>query len=206
MKLLSIITPYYNTYEYTKRLSEVLIPQLTDEVEWIIIDDGCNDNRIDDFSTKAIHLPENSGNACRPRNVGLDHAEGKYIAFVDSDDLVVPNYIKTILEKIKTEEFDYCYLSWKGAWKERSQDFIIEDEPEEWNAAIWKCIYSKEIIGIERFDENYNMGEDTDFNKRVIKGKKANIKDILYIHQYDEREDSLTNLFYKGLKTFTRDE
>ena len=40
---LSIITPYYNTLEYTKELAKVLEPQLTDEIEWLIIDDGCNE-------------------------------------------------------------------------------------------------------------------------------------------------------------------
>lgn len=37
---LSIITPYYKTLEYTKKLAEVLIPQLTKETEWIIVSDG----------------------------------------------------------------------------------------------------------------------------------------------------------------------
>ena len=36
---LSIITPYYNCLEYTKKLATILEPQLTDEVEWIICDD-----------------------------------------------------------------------------------------------------------------------------------------------------------------------
>ena len=35
---LSIITPFYNTYEYTKKLAESLVPQLSDEVEWIIME------------------------------------------------------------------------------------------------------------------------------------------------------------------------
>lgn len=42
---LSIITPYYNTLEYIKKLRDVLEPQLTDKIEWIIIDDGCNEKR-----------------------------------------------------------------------------------------------------------------------------------------------------------------
>ena len=42
---LSIITSYYKTLEYTKKLADVLIPQLTKETEWIIVDDGCNEKR-----------------------------------------------------------------------------------------------------------------------------------------------------------------
>jgi len=36
---LSIVTGYFNVLEYTKKLAEILEPQLTDEVEWIIVDD-----------------------------------------------------------------------------------------------------------------------------------------------------------------------
>ena len=74
---LSIIIPYYDTYEYTEKLMDVLIPQLNDKVEVFIIDDGCNDTRLDKYISSNVrvwHLPENSGGASKPRNVGLDFA------------------------------------------------------------------------------------------------------------------------------------
>ena len=108
---LSIITPYYKTLEYTKELAKVLEPQLTPEVEWIIIDDGCHETELDKIKAKVIHLPVPSGNASKPRNVGLENAKGEYIAFIDSDDSVSKDYIQKILEKTK-EEWDYCYMSW----------------------------------------------------------------------------------------------
>lgn len=89
---LSIITPYYKTLEYTKKLAEVLIPQLTKETEWIVVSDGdkdleelhrwidlmlCTPLKIDDMPTvKLIYSPKNSGSAGKPRNVGLDIATG----------------------------------------------------------------------------------------------------------------------------------
>jgi glycosyltransferase involved in cell wall biosynthesis len=98
--LLSIITPYYKTLEYTKRLAKVLEPQLTDDIEWIIVDDGCNEKSLDSLKAKVIHLPTNSNGASRPRNVGLDIATGKYITFIDSDDYVLDNYIEKILSHL----------------------------------------------------------------------------------------------------------
>ena len=50
--LLSIITPYYKTLKYTKRLAKILEPQLSDDIEWIIIDDGCNELRLDELKAK----------------------------------------------------------------------------------------------------------------------------------------------------------
>lgn len=175
---LSIITPYYKVLEYTKKLAEVLEPQLTEEVEWIIVDDGCNERELDKIKAKVIHLPENSGGASVPRNVGLDNAKGKYIAFIDSDDIVAEDYVKTILEKIK-EEFDYCYISWKS----KVFKIIIKDNPPDWNSCVWNCVYKKELIGDIRFKPELIIAEDYDFNVRVRRGKKSNIEKILYYYR-----------------------
>ena len=181
---LSIITPYYNTLKYIKKLAVVLKPQLTEETEWIIVDDGCNEKELSNFPATVIHLKDNSGGASKPRNVGLDNAKGEYIVFIDSDDFVSSDYIETILDKTK-EEWDYCYMSWKSP----HFDIIIKDEPPVWNCSIWNCIYKRELIGKERFDESLVIAEDYDFNKRVRKGKHANIEKIMYF--YNDTPNSL---------------
>lgn len=177
---LSIIIPYYDRPKYIKRLLEVLEPQLTNETELIIVDD-CSPIPLD---YPCIRLNENSGGASIPRNVGLDRAKGKYIAFIDSDDLISNDYISTILEKIK-EEWDYCFISWKTS----TNTIIIKDNPPNWNCCVWNCIYKKEIIGNERFNPNLRIAEDYDFNIRVRKGKKANIEKVLYY--YNETSKSI---------------
>lgn len=170
---LSIIIPYYDRPKYIKSLLEVLEPQLTNETELIIVDD-CSPIPLD---YNCIRLNENSGGASIPRNVGLDKAKGKYIAFIDSDDLVSNDYISTILEKTK-EEWDYCFISWKTS----NNTIIIKDNPPNWNCCVWNCIYKKDIIGDERFNPNLRIAEDYDFNIRVRKGKKANIEKVLYYY------------------------
>ena len=177
---LSIIIPYYDRPKYIKRLLEVLEPQLTNETELIIVDD-CSPIPLD---YPCIRLNENSGSASIPRNVGLDKAKGKYIAFIDSDDSVSDDYIETILNKTK-EEWDYCFISWKTS----TNTIIIKDNPPNWNCCVWNCIYKKEIIGNERFNPNLRIAEDYDFNIRVRKGKKANIEKVLYY--YNETSKSI---------------
>lgn len=188
---LSIITPYYKTLDYTKELARVLEPQLNSETEWIIVDDGCNEKELDSIKAKVIHLEVPSGNASKPRNVGLDNAKGKYIAFIDSDDMVAPNYISRILEEIE-KGFDYCYISWK--W--RNGEVIIDEEAPKWNTCVWNCVYNKSLIRNRRFDCNKNIGEDEEFNK-VRGGKRRNITDILYYYNWN-RPDSLTTRFSNG--------
>ena len=190
--LISIITPYYNTKEQIKRLAEILVPQLNEDIEWIIIDDGCNERELDDIKAKVIHLEKNSGGASVPRNVGLDEARGEYILFIDSDDIVSKDYIEKIVKRIKIEDFDYCYISWNNPV---FGDIIIDNEPLNWNCCVWNCVYKRKIIGNERFKPELIIGEDYDFNVRVRKGKKANIRDVLYYYK-----DTPNSLMKRGSK------
>ena len=184
---LSIIIPYHNTYELTRKLLSVLVPQLTEETEVIIIND-CDDIDFNSIDMRTIFI-ESNGTASKPRNIGLDNAKGKYITFIDSDDLISEDYIAKILNKINTSEFDYCFYSWKFNGL-RKDEVIINDNPPSWNCSIWNCIYKRETIGNERFNTSMKIAEDYDFNIRVRKGKKENIVDILYYYN-DNRAGSL---------------
>lgn len=182
---LSIIIPYYNCLIYIKELFKVLEPQLNDNIEVIVVDDGCHEKELDKFKAKVIHLDKNSGGASVPRNTGLDIAKGEYIAFIDADDMISEDYIKQILQKIDTEDFDYCYIGWQSP----SFSVIIDDNPPNWNMSVWNCIYKKNIIRNERFNPDIIIGEDYDFNVRVRKGKKTSIKKYLYY--YNDTPNSL---------------
>ncbi len=191
---LSIITPYYKTLEYTKKLAKIIEPQLTSECEWIIVDDGCNEIELDKLKAKVIH--QENGGVSNARNKGLDIAKGEYIVFIDSDDIVKQNYIEVILNKINEEQFDYCFFSWEATGRNKGQ-YIIKDHPESWNTSVWNCIYKREAVGNSRFPEDKQIGEEIEFNKEVRVGKKTNILDILYIYQ-SGREDSLTVNYSQG--------
>lgn len=180
---LSIIIPTYNRNEYITKLLDKLHNQIQKKVEVIVIDDH-SDIPLKESWYKYIYLDSNSGGASTPRNVGLDIAKGKYITFIDSDDTISDDYIETILKKTK-EEWDYCLFSWQTNYNK----IIIKDEPPKWNCCVWNCIYKKELIGKERFNPKLIIAEDFDFNKRVRKGKKANIEKILYF--YNDNTTSL---------------
>ena len=188
---LSIIIPYYKTYEETIKLLDGLIPQLTNETEVFLIDDGCNEERLDTYKNKIniIHLEENHG-LSYARNRGTEKALGEYIVFVDSDDYVSDDYIETIIDKINTSEFDYCYFSWQMINK---KDIIrIVDNPPTWNLAVWNAIYKKDYL--EPFDEDVRFMEDIPFQikMREKKGKKEIIDKVLYYYN-DGRPGSLTS-------------
>lgn len=191
--LLSIIIPGYKRYEYIEKLLEKLNNQIQEKIEVILVDDGSpvpykyNYKKYSRKWLKIIRLNENSGGASVPRNAGLDIAKGKYIGFIDADDMIADDYIEKILNKINNENFDYCYISWKNT----NYTIKIDGEPPIWNRCVWNCIYKREIIGNVRFDKKLKMAEDAEFNNKVRKGKKANITDVLYFYN-GESENSLT--------------
>lgn len=179
---LSIITPYYNCLKYITELANVLEPQLTTEIEWIIIDDGCHEKELDNFNATIIHLKNNSGCAGIPRNYGLDIAKGEYITFVDADDLVSNDFITLILNKINTVTFDYCLMSWKKL--EGTYIIDVTNGRPEWNCSVWGVIYKKEIIKDCRFNNN-RIAEDYTFNTTVLNNatRKEIIPEFLYFYR-----------------------
>ena len=158
MVKLSIIIPYYETYELTIKLLKELSIQVNDEVEIFLIDD-CNDSRIDEFGSfvNIIHNSERKG-LSYARNVGIKKAVGKYIAFVDSDDMITNDYIDILLNAIDSRTEDIIYFN----WADFNENLIVR-HPE--NYAVWKAIYKREICPL--FDESLWKCEDVDFQAKI---------------------------------------
>lgn len=186
--LLSIIIPAYNAEPYIFELLDRLAPQITEDVEVIVIDDGSKVPLTTGHKFVQIIRQENAG-ASAARNTGLDHATGEYIAFIDADDLVSGDYIQNILNKAKTEEFDYCYMSWKsfGGWDLDVKLNSIEDRFPEYNLCVWNRVYKRSMIGDVRFNTKKLVAEDAQFIREVNeKGKKkAFISDYMYFYRSD---------------------
>lgn len=183
---LSIITGYYKTYELTEKLAEVLIPQITSEVEWLIIDDGCNETRLDKYNDKinifVTHLKENKG-AAYTYNLGIEKAKGKYISFIDCDDLVSNDYVSTLISTISKHNEDLLFINWKDM--NTGIEFIHPT-----NIAAFKCVYKKDII--PRFP-NIKGEFDIPFHNEIMKNKytRCYIDKILYYYN-SNRIDSIT--------------
>ena len=110
MPKISIIVPVYNTEKYISNCIESILKQKEKDFELLLIDDGSKDQsgRIcDTYATKddrikVIH--KKNGGVSSARNLGIDHAKGEMIFFIDSDDTVGPDYLKN-LEIIDDEDF-----------------------------------------------------------------------------------------------------
>lgn len=187
MVKLSIIIPYFETYELTKKLLNSLLIQLNDEVEILLLDDGCSEYKFDIFqdaneNIEIIHK-QNEGVA-KTRNKGIELAKGKYIAFIDCDDMVMPNYIETILDAIDKYDTDVINFNWYDMTEH-------QEVRKPHNYAPWKAIYKKETM--PRFLENMEYGsEDVPFQEEIDSGKYSIIylDKLLYLYN-SNREGSL---------------
>lgn len=174
MVKLSIVIPYYQTYDLTVKLLKELSIQLTDEVEVILVDDGCNEERLDNYATNIIHLDKDYG-VSYARNKGIEKASGEYIAFIDSDDMVTNDYVEILLKTIAEKNDDIIYFNWADF-----NENTITRHPQ--NYAVWKAIYKKEIL--PKFNEDVEFNEDVFFQEDLRKNKHTEyyIDRVLYIY------------------------
>lgn len=115
--VLSIITPCYNSGKYIEEAIQSVLIQNNSNVELIIIDDGSVDN-TKEVCKKYIGenvryiRTENKG-AGHARNIGINNAKGKWISFLDSDDLYLINSLNeenfNLLSKYEKEDVDIIY-------------------------------------------------------------------------------------------------
>ena len=91
---ISVIIPVYNTAKYLSKCLDSILNQTLKEIEVIVVNDGSKDNSqelIDAYKEKdgrIVSIQKENGGLSDARNVGIDVANGEFIAFVDSDDYI----------------------------------------------------------------------------------------------------------------------
>ena len=117
--MVSVIMPCYNSQKYISSSIESVLAQSVTEWELLIINDASTDNTkdiINDFSKrdpriKVFHLEKNSS-AAVARNIGIDNAQYKHIAFLDSDDLWLPEKLDKQLSLMEKRNMPFSFTSY----------------------------------------------------------------------------------------------
>ena len=116
--LVSIIVPVYNAERFLKECVNSILNQDYKNFELILIDDGSVDNShkiclefADTDSRVRVFHNENHG-VSFTRNFGIDLAQGDYICFIDSDDLILPDYISHLLNSLTTADADIVFCGY----------------------------------------------------------------------------------------------
>lgn len=135
MPSVSVIMPAHNAAASIEKSINSVMKQTYFDLELLVIDDASSDNTLKiaedlsimDSRIKIISLSKNSG-AGTARNHGIEQAQGKYIAFLDSDDLWLENKIE---EQLKVfEKYDVHLVA--SAYQVRNQKQLKHVRPEKW--------------------------------------------------------------------------
>ena len=118
MELISIIMPTYNCGRYIEESIDSVLSQTYPHWQLIIVDDHSNDNTgsiIGKYSDKRIQYISNEKNvgAAISRNRALQEAKGKYIAFLDSDDVWEPTKLEKQISFMKENGYAFSYTNYQ---------------------------------------------------------------------------------------------
>ncbi len=112
----SVVIPVYNTGDYLHATVASICGQTLSDIEIICINDGSTDNSLDILKEWAKKDPrisvwthENAGLSCT-RNSGIELAQGKYIYFMDSDDILEEKALETLFVKANEQNLDVIYF------------------------------------------------------------------------------------------------
>ena len=220
--VLSIIIPVYNTEKelLDKCLKSIEI-NLHDNIEVLLIDDGSNIKYNINKKNIKYYSIKHSG-VSNARNIGIDKASGKYIIFLDSDDELLNNWYKLIMESInKYNDADIIifnskvlknnkiiknkiYYKTKYCDKKLKQELELQSIYKNYNkhkpkiisvGVCWAKLYKREFLinNNLKFNINLKKYEDTLFNLNAFNITNKIVVINKYIYLYKINNKSVTN-------------
>lgn len=181
MNLVTIITPSFNCKKHFIDTFQSVINQSFKDYEWIIVDDCSTDGSyefikelVKDNSFIKLIKAEVNGGTAKARNIGLRNATGKYITFLDSDDLLDPNYLEEQVKFIK-DNGPIISCGYRRKAETTTTDFYVPKE-NTYKSILKGCplsclttMYDREVIGDVFFPENMKRVEDYTFWLDILK-------------------------------------
>ncbi|MFL2145237.1 glycosyltransferase family 2 protein [Desemzia sp. FAM 24101] len=190
--LVSIIIPVYNAQSYLRDTIDCISRQTYRSYEFLFVDDGSNDNTINiiekaretNNKIKLFHRERLPKGAPTCRNIGLDNSQGKYVIFIDADDLFSDTFLeKRVMYMEKNSNCDYAifrgsnyvmtkdnkhYIGGKTWGEAISRDILSDFLSTNYPFSIWNNIYVKEKIKKIYWDEKISVYQDFDYALSII--------------------------------------
>lgn len=115
----SIIVPVYKAEPYIRKCIDSILSQTFTNFELLLIDDGSPDNcgkicdEYAELDTRVHVFHKENGGVSAARNLGLDHAKGDYVCFIDSDDWIDPDMLETLIGWEQKKQTDLLFFGLK---------------------------------------------------------------------------------------------
>lgn len=156
---ISVITACYNGESFIEDAILSVLNQPTDCIELIVVDDGSTDNTpvvCQKYADKIQYIRTTNFGAGHARNIGLKHAKGTWVAYLDSDDLFLTNsFSKDTLLKLENyanQNADVIYTPWIYSDMELSKSINVSpsEKPSEITHIpkheFWTCLYKRSYL------------------------------------------------------------
>lgn len=213
---ISIIVPVYNAEKYLRHCLDSILNQSFKDFELLLIDDGSKDRSgkiCDEYAEKdkrvSVLHQVNQGVSVA-RNVGLEHAQGEWIYFPDSDDIVVENALE-IMMKMCVEDIDYVMCGYEVYDENGSCSYAIPERQERvisredalmemfaptdyrYQGYLWNKLFRASITRDNslRFVKGIKFNEDRLYNVEYLCRIKGNVAyTTVPVYHYVERSSS----------------
>lgn len=184
---ISVIIPIYNAEAFLERCLYSVVNNTYKNIEIICINDGSTDNssvlleKLSQSDSRIVVINRQNKGVSSARNLGLEKSTGDFIAFVDADDWVHPNYFEVLYKAINEKDIDVSICSYKKT--NTFEEFLNYDREDisffEWGiedifnhhfskSYVWGRLYRKSFIINNRFNEEISYSEDAIFNAEVF--------------------------------------
>jgi glycosyltransferase involved in cell wall biosynthesis len=172
---LSVVIPTFNYGGFIADAIRSVLVQEIQAVEIVVADDGSEDDTaevVGTFGSAVKYVRQERGGSAAARNLGLRHATGRHVAFLDSDDCYVPGALKTQLQcLLDSPEADAVYGKMAQVNDAVFQSAVLDPAP--WMAVSMPCwlaggiIFRDDLVRrIGVFDETQPSGEFLDWVTR----------------------------------------
>ena len=209
----TIVMPVKDRAKNTKKLLDKLAEQLLSfppekevwkNIEVLVIENGSTEDMsfLEGYLTlepfRVFHEPAISvGHA---RNVGLNHAKGDFICWIDNDDDISDDYLKTIYGYV-TDPYapNFDWFAWQWMSDQHPMTGFNSHNPLQSCWALWRYCFNRRLLDGLIFDESKQAGEDLIIFDLITKDTKGVfIPKILYKFKWKGNEDSLSHRYNRG--------
>ncbi len=210
--MISVIVPMYNSERYLRECLSSALKQTYENIELLLVDDGSGDNTsaiCHEFMKEDLRIrlfTQKHQGVSAARNMALNVAQGEYIFFLDSDDVMEPFILEVFLEQMILQKAEMALCRYQRAEKCLFDEAGHMDKHRKWlyfssceiidrfskNNGVFGGVggklVEKKAIGDLRFDERLVLGEDTLFLYKLFqKGISAvYTTDDLYYYRKNE--------------------
>jgi len=210
---ISLIIPVYNVEKYIRECLDSVLQQTFTDYEVILVDDGSTDKSIQIALETIQNDPhflifhKENGGQSSARNLGLRHARGKYVQFLDSDDTILPSMMADLHQLSETMNLDMCIsaanmvtengkfikkISYPNLTVGRNnsrEDLFLACALT--NPVVWTILFRKDLFASHFFVEGRFYEDAELMHKLIHDATKFYYTDRAY-YQYRQRMNSTT--------------